>query len=364
MWCRCGVAAVASLARLVNYALPSPGQAWRFVIIIVACNPSSSFPCIPAARIPATIMQGNPMPLKIIVPRHVVWQGWADKHDWHWSWLPLLFLLSSLLMTLPSPSCKYNTYNDDGSNHIPHPWSYHCPCCCCLGTILALLIGHWCVPPPLPTTLLVRRHSIASSLPHSSSVAAIHYAVNDKEATTVVPLTATASILDPSAMEGLLLLLSPLMSPPLRPPPHCIESPSPTLVDQQLTNPSNESASLPICIPSVSASPLHLRLYTPTPCHQRRRNIWNIKIKRSVEWCIVLTPTMDCAQTECRRHRPWCGDDAYAAYELPPRCYQGRRPTKVVCCGVEQSMTKVCCAVFYRSKNWNQIKKLKNYFST
>jgi hypothetical protein len=31
-------------------------------------------------------------------------------------------------------------------------------------------------------------------------------------------------------------------------------------------------------------------------------------IKRCVEWCIVLTPTMDCAQTERMRRRPWCGD--------------------------------------------------------
>jgi hypothetical protein len=38
----------------------------------------------------------------------------------------------------------------------------------------------------------------------------------------------------------------------------------------------------------------------------------SVTIKRCVEWCIVLTPTMGCAQTERMWHRPWCEDDVDA----------------------------------------------------
>jgi hypothetical protein len=40
--------------------------------------------------------------------------------------------------------------------------------------------------------------------------------------------------------------------------------------------------------------------------------VLSVTIKRCVEWCIVLTPTMDCAQTERTWRRPWCGDDINA----------------------------------------------------
>ena len=40
--------------------------------------------------------------------------------------------------------------------------------------------------------------------------------------------------------------------------------------------------------------------------------VLSVMIKRCVEWCIVLTPTMDCAQTERRWRCPWCGDDVDA----------------------------------------------------
>ncbi len=50
--------------------------------------------------------------------------------------------------------------------------------------------------------------------------------------------------------------------------------------------------------------------YTPRSPHVVR--VTQKAIKHSVGWCVVLTNPMDCAQTKCMRHRPWCVDDTYA----------------------------------------------------
>jgi hypothetical protein len=40
--------------------------------------------------------------------------------------------------------------------------------------------------------------------------------------------------------------------------------------------------------------------------------VLSVTIKCCVEWCIVLTPTMNCTQTERMQRCPWCGDDVDA----------------------------------------------------
>ncbi len=121
--------------------------------------------------------------------------------------------------------------------------------------------------------------------------------------------------------------------------------------------------SLTICTPSVSPWFPHL-VHIPQHCHQRTCQICNTTIKFCMEWCIVLTPTMDCTQTECRRWLFWgsphdvnmgegqgCVLWRCASYPL------GAKHGKGETCVVVRFFTLNCK---FTLKNWNQIKWLRS----
>ncbi len=62
--------------------------------------------------------------------------------------------------------------------------------------------------------------------------------------------------------------------------------------------------------PSSHLTPPLFCQYTPRSLHIVR--VTQITIKHCAGLCVVLTNPMDCAQTKCMQHCPYCVDDAYA----------------------------------------------------
>ena len=93
--------------------------------------------------------------------------------------------------------------------------------------------------------------------------------------------------------------------PPVRPP-----SVLPSVATSHTLPPLMSVIFSSILTPSSHLTPPLFCQYTPRSLHIVR--VKKITIRHCVGWCVVLTNSMDCAQTKRMRHRPWCVDDAYA----------------------------------------------------